>query len=181
VQDFIAISPDFAGTALADANCLAMPCPPAVLQQETTAAFIRTLRAHGGTSALVPTTTVYSGLLDEVVQPQQGAGASAILTSASNNEVQAVCAGRGLGGGFYGHAGVLAHPVAYALVVDALGHEGPGRAERLDLDALCKWVAAEGLGLDDVLATAGLIPLAAARQLVFPDKRVAEPEVVAYA
>lgn len=81
VSDFITISADYHGTTLADIICPGFPqrpCPPAVLQQEHNSTFIATLRNGGGSSAYVPTTSVYS-IFDEIVQPQEGISASAYI------------------------------------------------------------------------------------------------------
>jgi hypothetical protein len=192
VTDFLPVSADFRGTIFANALCLTPNselvlniCPPAVIQQEATSNYVRSLRQAGGDSAYVPTTSFYSGFFDEVVEPQQGTSASAYMNDArgvgvSNNEVQIVCAGR-LGAGFYGHAGVLAHPLTYALIVDALTHTGPGSLSRINVASVCNNIVAPGLDLDDYIATLGLIPIAGVALLAFPDKRLAEPKLMAYA
>ncbi|KAG9193015.1 hypothetical protein G6011_03050 [Alternaria panax] len=192
VKDFLPVSPDFKGTVLANALCLTAnsnqalgPCDPSVIQQEATSDFVRALRSGGGDSAYVPTTTFYSGFFDEIVQPQQGTGASAFINDArnvgvSNNEVQRVCAGQ-LGGSLYGHAGVLFHPLTYALIVDALQNDGPGSLKRIDVKSVCNSYAAPGLDLDDVLATSGLIPVASVLLLAYPQKSLTEPKLRPYA
>ncbi|KAI4626929.1 uncharacterized protein J4E87_004270 [Alternaria ethzedia] len=192
VKDFLPVSPDFKGTVIANAICLTpnsdialLPCDPSVIQQEATSDFVASLRRDGGDSAYVPTTTFYSGLFDEVVEPQQGTIASAFIKDArnvgvSNNEVQKVCFGQ-LGGSLYGHAGVLFNPLTYALIVDALTHDGPGNVDRIDVKSVCSTYAAQGLDLDDVLATEGLIPVAGVLLLTYPQKMYAEPELRAYA
>ncbi|KAH6639567.1 hypothetical protein C7974DRAFT_304334 [Boeremia exigua] len=193
VQDFLPISPDFHGTVLANALCLAptsqlgaVPCPPSVIQQQYTSSYITQLRRNNGDRALVPTTTFYSALFDEVVEPQQGTAASAFLPAgdsapASNNEVQSVCALQP-GSGFYGHAGVLFHPLTWALVIDALTHPGStGQVGRIDRQKVCGDLVAPGLDLDDVLATSGLIAIAGVSLLTSPKKRVTEPPLREYA
>ncbi|KAK8052324.1 hypothetical protein PG993_003709 [Apiospora rasikravindrae] len=194
VSNFLPISPDFRGTVLANALCLSAdselglgPCDPAVIQQEHTSRYIATLRAAGGDSAYVPTTTFYSGFFDEIVQPQHGTEASAYLLDArgvgvTNVEPQVVCPSGSPGAGFYGHAGMLYHPLTYALIVDALSHSGePGSLSRVDVADLCSHYAAPGLTLEDVLATAGLIPIALGLMLTSPDKRLIEPPILSYA
>ncbi|KAF1916641.1 hypothetical protein BDU57DRAFT_516856 [Ampelomyces quisqualis] len=192
VKDFMPVSADFKGTVLANALCLSpnsniglIPCPPSVIQQQATSDFVRAMRRGGGSSAYVPTTTFFSGFLDEIVQPMSGPGASGYMNDergvgVSNNEVNAVCAGR-LGGGFYGHAGVLAHPLTYALIVDALTNDGPGSLARINVRRVCGNIIAPGLDLDDYLATMALIPVVGVTLLAYPDKRMREPALRAYA
>ena len=194
VQDFLPVSPDFAGTAFANAICLSansklgtVPCDPGVIQQQRTSNYIQQLRKNGGDKAFVPTTTFYSGFFDEIVEPQQGNAASAFLPSgdagapSSNNEVQTVCANQP-GGSFYGHAGVLFNPLTYALIVDALTHPGTtGQVSRINRQAVCANYAAPGLDLDDVLATSGLIPVAGVLLLAYPQKMLTEPSLKSYA
>lgn len=193
VQDFLPVSPDFHGTIFANALCLSpnsetnLLCDPSVIQQERTSNYVQQLRKNGGDHSYVPTTTFYSGLFDEIVEPQQGEAASAFLPSSgpnapvSNNEVQSVCALQP-GGSFYGHAGVLFNPLTYALIVDALTHPGTtGQVSRIDRQAVCSDYAAPGLDLDDVLATTGLIAVAGVGLLAYPDKRITEPPLKSYA
>lgn len=188
VNDFICISPDFHGTVMAYLLCPGfpdLPCDPSVIQQEYTSNFITTLRSDDGDSAYVPTTTIYS-LFDEIVQPQtSGTSASAYLNDArgvgvSNNMVQQLCPDLPAGG-VYTHEGVLYNPLAYALTVDALTHDGPGESSRIDLGSLCSEVATEGLSLEDVVATEGLIPIAAINIVVYEPKTLTEPAIMAYA
>lgn len=192
VKDFLPVSADFKGTVLANALCLSPNsdislniCPPSVIQQEATSDYVNALRSDGGDSAYVPTTSFYSGFFDEVVEPQQGTIASAYMNDArgvgaSNNEVQTVCAGR-LGGGFYDHAGVLAHPLTYALIVDALTNSGPGSLDRIDVASVCNNIVAPGLDVDDSIDTLGLIVVAGVSLLAYPDRRLVEPELMSYA
>ncbi len=193
VQDFLPVSPDFYGTIFADALCLSAnngdelnPCAPSVIQQERTSQYVARLRSGGGDSAFVPTTTFYSGVYDEIVEPMQGNAASAFLNGnngvrVSNNEVQTVCANQP-GGSFYSHAGVLYNPLTYALIVDALTHPGTtGQVSRINRQSVCADLAAPGLDLDDVLATNGLTPVAALLLLSSPEKRTTEPPLKSYA
>lgn len=187
VSDFINISPDFHGTVLAYIVCPGFPtltCVPSVIQQEYSSKFIATLRANGGDSAYVPTTSIYSAT-DEIVQPQSGTAASAIIKDArgvgvSNNELQVVCNGKPAGT-FYTHEGVLYNPLAFALAKDALTHKGPGQVSRLDLNTICNEIVTPGLSLADVLATEGNIPVAGAAIALYEPKVVVEPPIMAYA
>ncbi|KAK3114140.1 hypothetical protein LTR53_007854 [Teratosphaeriaceae sp. CCFEE 6253] len=185
VADHVAFSPDYHGTVLADFLALGEPLPPSVLQQKYDSDFITTLRKNGGDSAYVPTTTVYSGFFDEIVEPQQGTGASAFLLDArgvgvSNNEVQSICPGQPAGS-FYTHEGTLYNALGFALAVDALGHAGPGQASRLDLAKVCAAYLTPGLDLADFLLTEDSILIAGLAILAYPGKVVAEPAIKGYA
>ena len=184
MTDIIAHSPDYKGTILA--NFLATPgepLPPSILQQQATSKFIQTLRAFGGDSAYVPTTTVYSGFFDEIVEPQQGTGASAFILDArnigvSNTEVQAVCPGQPASS-FYTHEGTLYNPIAYALVVDALANKGPGQLSRINKNAICGNYLTEGLDLADFLLTENSILIAGAAILAHvPTSSNQEPAIM---
>ncbi|TIC89567.1 hypothetical protein CH35J_012628 [Colletotrichum higginsianum] len=145
-----------------------------------------TLRARGGADAYVPTTTFYTALLDEVVEPQQGTAASAYLNDArrvgvTNIEVQSVCPGRPAGS-IYGHATMLFNPLTAALIKDVLQRgQGPAQVGNIDLDDVCKDFIAPGLSLEDGIATAGSIVAAAIRLLAYLPKLIAEPGLMAYA
>lgn len=193
VSDFIPVSGDFRGTVLASALCLspggadalqAPYCAPAFQQQEANSALIAAFQRRGGGSAYVPTTSLWSGFFDEIVQPQSGASASAFLQGAAglvtNNEYQKMCPEGSRGAGFYGHAIALYHPLAYALVVDALTHDGPGLVGRLDLESVCAVDSAPGLTVGDNLQTANLIPLALVLDLLYQPKMLQEPPLKAY-
>ncbi|WPA95933.1 uncharacterized protein RHO25_000537 [Cercospora beticola] len=187
VTDFITFSGDYAGTI--NANFLAtpgIPLPPAVLQQEAGSNFIKTLRANGGDSAYVPTTSVYSSFFDEIVQPQAGTAASAFIKDArrvgvSNNEVQQICPGAPAGS-FFTHEGVLYNAIGFALLKDALSHEGPGKVSRIPgLDSLCTNFLSPGLDLSDFLLTENAILIAALTIVTYPEKVTTEPAIKAYA
>ncbi|WQF84418.1 Putative alpha/Beta hydrolase [Colletotrichum destructivum] len=193
VSNFFPVSPDFHGTVLANVLCLSpgngalnAPCDPSVIQQQYTSVFVNTLRARGGADAYVPTTTFYTALLDEVVEPQQGTAASAYLNDVrrvgvTNIEVQSVCPGRPAGS-IYGHATMLFNPLTAALIKDVLQRgQGPAQVGNIDLDDVCKEFIAPGLSLEDGIATAGSIVAAAIRLLAYLPKLIAEPGLMAYA
>ncbi|KAK5108612.1 hypothetical protein LTR62_008188 [Meristemomyces frigidus] len=183
--DHVAISPDYHGTIEANEIALGEPLPPSVLQQEYNANFITTLRNYNGDSAYVPTTNVYSGFYDEIVEPQQGSNASAILhdirnVGVTNNQVQLVCPGQPAGG-FYTHEGVLANALGYALFRDALSHSGPGQPSRLNLASVCAAPFTPGLSVQDVLLTENAILVAGIAVLSYPQKVEQEPAIKSYA
>ncbi|KAL4933630.1 putative lipase [Aspergillus undulatus] len=164
VDNFIAISPDFRGTVIADSVCPLLTgifCTPALFQQRYKTESIDVLRADGSDvdgsdSAYVPTTTLYS-IFDEIVQPQSGTNTSAILNDSrkvgvSNNHAQTVCAGQPAGG-VYTHEGMLYRPLTWALAADALRHGGPGDISRIDTEKVCADVIAPQLAADDLLGS----------------------------
>ncbi|KAI9763862.1 MAG: hypothetical protein M1840_009046 [Geoglossum simile] len=187
VSDHIATSGDYHGTKLAHILCPGFPtlaCDPSILQQTYSSNFITKLRSSGGDSAYVPTTTIYSAS-DEVIQPQIDPFASSFLNDArgvgvTNTQVQSVCAGRPAGG-FYSHGGVLYNPLAWALTVDALTHDGPGKVERINLGSVCGTAAANGLTAGDVLVTEGAAIIGATNALLYLPKVGSEPGFMPYA
>lgn len=157
LEDFMAISADFHGT-LFELPCIVPSplCTPAIKQQGSESNFIHTLRADGGDSAYVPTTSVYSGI-DEVVQPESDPNASATLHDArnvgvTNTQIQLACPEKPAGS-FCLHETMLVNPISYALFVDALTHDGPGNLSRIGLDTVCNQLVPPGLGLEDLLGT----------------------------
>ncbi|KAF2161828.1 hypothetical protein M409DRAFT_27884 [Zasmidium cellare ATCC 36951] len=186
ITDIVAFSPDYHGTIFANfAATPDIPLPPAFLSQEYNSNFIKTLRSNGGDSAYVTTTTIYSGFFDEIVEPQQGTAASAYLLDArqvgvTNNEVQTICPGQPAGS-FYTHEGTLYNPIGYALLVDALSHDGPGQVSRIDLNSICGQYLTSGLDLSDLLLTENSILTAAVTTLLYPDSTTVEPAIKAYA
>jgi hypothetical protein len=180
-NNLISISADFHGTLTA---YFPLPNSPAILNQQYTSNFIRTLRANGGDSAYIPTTSIYSSVLDEIVQPQAGDGASAYMrddrnVGVLNVDLQQTCplTPAGL---LYGHAGVLYNAVAWALAKDAILHGGPGRLDRIDLPSVSMQPWAPGLTLLDVDMTLGLIPVAGANIVKFFPKYIMEAGLPAY-
>lgn len=187
ISDFLSMSPDFKGTyeILICPGFPLVPCDAGPTQQINTSTFLKTLRADGGDAALVPTTVLYSST-DESVQPQpSGSAASSYLLDTnnigvSNSRIQDVCAGK-VAGGVVTHSGVLFNALSWALVEDALQHEGPGNVERLDLESVCAKEKADGLDVSDVLQTQVLLAEAFVRILEYPVKVTEEPAIMAYA
>nr|POE72329.1 lipase b [Quercus suber] len=182
VTDQVAFSPDYHGTVLANFIDIPQePLPPSILQQEYTSNFITTLRNNGGDSAYVPTTSIYSGFFGEIVEPQQNPNASAILKDArnvgvSNNQVQVVCSGKAAGG-FFLHEGTLYNNLGFALLVDALSHDGPGQPSRLNLESVCAPAITTGLNFADFLETENAILIAGLSVLLYPHPVNNEPAI----
>ena len=188
MTDHIAISPDYHGTILAYILCPgfatgnSFACAPSIVQQDYNSQFVARLRENGGDSAYVPTTTVYS-LTDEIVEPQDGTAASGFLNDArnigvSNTFLQGSCAAQPAGL-IFTHEGVMYNSVAYALVVDALQHDGPGNFQRVE--GQCADAAAPGISLSDVIVTESLIPLVVLNVFSYLPKVGNEPALRSYA
>ncbi|KUJ24325.1 alpha/beta-hydrolase [Mollisia scopiformis] len=188
ISDFIPISGDLHGTETAYFLCPGfprLPCAPAILQQEYNSTFVATLRNAGGSSAYVPTTSVYS-IFDEIIQPQENTGASAYVfderkVGVSNTELQNACTVAQPGGTLYTHEGVLYNALAFALAKDALIHDGPGDLSRVDVVAECQKIVISGLSLTDVLATEAIVVELVFGALTYPDKVLSEPAIASYA
>ncbi|KAK2595732.1 hypothetical protein N8I77_013757 [Diaporthe amygdali] len=183
--DHIAISADYHGTV--EANLiypLRLLNSKSVLQQKFNSDFITTLRAGGGDSAYVPTTSIYSGFIDEIVEPQSGELASAFIqdirgVGVSNNEVQVLCKGTEADA-LYTHEGTLYNPIGYALAIDALTHDGPGDFNRIGANA-CNTYLAQGLDQGDLVVTETSILVAAVALIFDKPKQYTEPAIQAYA
>jgi len=184
VSDFIAVSPDLKGSAIAgNISALgAISIAPALWQQANTSTLIATLRANGGDAAIVPTTAIYSSA-DEVVKPQIGDTASGFFqpgVGASNSQVQTVCPNQAAGGNFT-HEGMLYNSLAFALAVDAMSNPGPANVNRLDLKTVCAAALSPGLTAADKSTTDATIGEAAANILAYTKGVTAEPPIKAYA
>lgn len=163
VSDFVAISPDINGTTVAstlEPVQGAVSIPPSLHQQESDSMLIATLRANGGDSAFVPTTTIYSSF-DQVVIPQVGDTASGYFKQdngipAANYQLQVVCGNNSAAGGNFTHEGVVYNSFTYAIALDAFSNPGPGDAKRLDLQKVCSAPLAPGLTAKDKAAMDGL-------------------------
>ncbi|OLN85596.1 Lipase B [Colletotrichum chlorophyti] len=187
VTDLVALSPDFHGTKEAFIACKTLVsvlgCTPSVYQQMYDSAFVRTLRANGGDAAYVPTTSIFSAT-DEIVQPQSGENASAIIREGNgievtNVEVQKACPGTPAGKDVT-HEGMLYNSLAFALIRDALANEGPGKLERID-KKICADRAAGKSDKVEVSATESVLDDAAKNVLLYRDKVKQEPPIMAYA
>jgi hypothetical protein len=119
---------------------------------------ITALRANGGDSAYVPTTSIYSST-DQVVQPQSGNGASAFILDnhaqgVANIEIQQACANQAAGG-FVTHEGVMYNGLTVALAIDALKNPGVGNLNRINVNSVCSQWLSSSLTLQDLFLTEG--------------------------
>ena len=107
-------------------------CPPAVWQQGASADFVKALNSGAETFRGVSYTEIFTHT-DEVVQPNStdATSSSALHTGAgriTDVSIQDVCPAD-----VNEHLGVgTIDPAAYALVMDALTHDGPAVASRVD-------------------------------------------------
>ncbi|KAE9369697.1 alpha/beta-hydrolase [Stipitochalara longipes BDJ] len=184
VNNFICLSTDFRGTSnawlIAPAN--GVPCAPSVRQQRRCSNFIASLLSNGGDSAYVPTTSIYSRT-DELVQPQFGEWASALMhderqVGVTNCEVQVV-ASKKPAGLVYTHFTLLINPLAWALAEDAIRNGGPGRLDRIDMRC-CMHTKAHGLNMFDAMRTEASKLKCGREILGFSPKPKREPELPRY-
>lgn len=130
VRDVIGIDPSNHGTLDAYPIC-APGCSPAIWQQQTGSRFLDALNDGGETYPGIDYTVVYT-VTDEVVVPNLPPRPSSELRTGdgaiSNIPVQQICP-----------VHVAEHltmgstdPVGYAVVTDALDHDGPADASRVD-------------------------------------------------
>lgn len=138
VTDVIGIDPSNHGTL--DAVPVCVPgCPPAVHQQTTGSRFLTALNSGGETFAGIDYTVVYT-LTDEVVFPNLPPAASSELHTGegriSNVAIQQICPAQPSEHLSMGST----DPVGYAVVDDALAHDGPADPSRVDRAACLQGV-----------------------------------------
>ncbi|GAC1438087.1 MAG: hypothetical protein NVSMB51_13380 [Solirubrobacteraceae bacterium] len=153
VDDVIGFAASNHGTTLVDAGGLcAVQCVPAVWQQRTKSAFIAALNSGPETFPGISYTNVYTHT-DEVVTPNaDSSGSSSLHTGGgriTNVAIQELCP-----------ADLAEHlllattdPVAYALAIDALTHDGPADPARVNR-AVCSQLFQPGV--DPATGTANL-------------------------
>ena len=163
MSDYIAVSPDYRGSTIVGALTSTvglLGLPESLFQQTHTAKFIQTFRKRSA-AAFVPTTTIYSAI-DEIVQPQSGAGASGLLledpqrpgAEVTNVELQTVCPLDSPASLLSDHISPLFGGALSALIKDALTHDGPAVISRIpNWVGECSKIAADGLSLADIVAT----------------------------
>ncbi|MDQ0377058.1 lipase family alpha/beta hydrolase [Amycolatopsis thermophila] len=178
VGDVIGLAPSNHGTVVAQAVCLP-GCAPAFWQQRAGSAFLTALNSGAETWAGIDYTNVYT-VLDEVVAPNlNDHGSSSLHTGQgriSNVGLQEVCP-----------AHVADHlttgttdGVAFALVVDALTHDGPADPARLPADVCTRLLMP---GVDPVFLAVNEAQMASvvATQVALYPHVAAEPPLAAYA
>ncbi|NMO89183.1 lipase [Actinomycetospora sp. TBRC 11914] len=131
VGDYVGIDPSNHGTLDAYPACAAAGCAPAFFQQQSYSHFTTALNSGPETFAGIDYTTVYTPT-DEVVVPNlPPAPSSALTTGAGRRENIStfdVCPGHVADHLSMGSFDAL----AYAVVIDALDHDGPAAPARID-------------------------------------------------
>ena len=131
VGDYVGIDPSNHGTLDAYPACAAAGCAPAFWQQQSFSHFTTALNSGPETFAGIDYTQMFTPT-DEVVVPNLGPAPSSALTTGAGRRANIstfdVCPGH-----VADHLSMGSFdPLAYALVIDALDHDGPASAARID-------------------------------------------------
>jgi pimeloyl-ACP methyl ester carboxylesterase len=150
VDDVVSFAADNHGTTVLDPICVQglTTCTPQGWQQRSKARFIRALNSRAETFAGISYTQIYTRT-DEVVMPSTGPTPSSALTTGAgritNVATQDVCPLD-----VYEHVLLgTVDPVAHALAVDALDHDGPAKRGRIN-PAVCSKTFMPGIDPLDV-------------------------------
>jgi hypothetical protein len=157
IDDYISMAGPHHGISFADTCVTLQGCAEAMWQMRSGSAFLVALNAGDETPGSVSYTSLYTDD-DESITPV----ATAELDGAVNVRIQALCPNREVG-----HGGFLHDAVVFALVIDALTHEGPADPARVPPEA-CAEAHMPGISDADVLqgnaqAVPGLARILAAR------------------
>ncbi|KRC57731.1 MULTISPECIES: lipase family alpha/beta hydrolase [unclassified Nocardioides] len=154
VAEMIGMAPSNHGTAVL-AGCIPglTRCVPAVWQQKAGSAFTKALNSRAETFAGIDYTNAYT-MLDEVVVPPPSSALTTGSGRIANIPIQSVCA---LDPYEHVTTGTVS-PAMYAIVMDALDHDGPASAARIDRK-WCTRLFMPGIDPADVV---GFAPILAA-------------------
>lgn len=147
VSDSISLASTHHGTTTIDAGMLcATACAPAIWQQRTDSRLLAALNAGSETFAPVDYTAIHT-TADMTVLPQPAASSLRSDGGArvTNVGLQEICPDHTAITGMNGHLTIIADPVAYALVLDALTHAGPADPARIGR-AVCDQAVLPGIG-----------------------------------
>jgi hypothetical protein len=75
----------------------------------------------------------------------------------------------------------LYNPLAWALAIDAILHDGPADLSRVNLAQVCQQVLAPALDLKDLFGTEGLLLIAVAELVLYKPHALGEPPIMDYA
>ena len=154
VDDVIGFAPSNHGTTQAQCS-KEDPCSEAAWQQRDEADFMRALNSGAETWKGIDYTVAYSQT-DEIVQPNADAatGSSSLRTGQgriSNVAVQSICPASATNSHLL--IGTV-DPVAHALAIDALDHDGPADPKRVNPLSVCGLPYHEGVNTLTVAADA---------------------------
>lgn len=186
LDDMIGLAPSNHGTLVAGPICVP-GCSPAIKQQAADARFIAALNDGGETYDDVDYTVAYTEL-DEVVfpnlppppvLPDAAPPASSPLRDGGDNvanvSLQSVCPAHPADHLTTG----TSDPVAYALAIDALDHDGPADPTRIDR-AVCGQLFQPGVDPVTFPTDFTALGVTAANQLATYPRVFAEPELPDY-
>jgi hypothetical protein len=140
VGDVIGLAPSNHGFALGAALC-GVPCPPATRQQIPGSRFLAALNQGNETPGHLPYSVITSATDVSVPPPFSDLKGE---SDDSNTSIQSICPGREVD-----HGHIQYDAVAIALVLDALGHDGPARAARVP-STECAKTYADGIDPEEV-------------------------------
>jgi triacylglycerol esterase/lipase EstA (alpha/beta hydrolase family) len=168
VARYISLAGVHHGSPVTDLAC-STPCSPASWQMRPSSQFLAALNAGDPTPGAMPYTSLWSETDSTAVPP------TSILEGAASIALQSLCADRRVS-----HTGILGDAVAFALVVDALTHEGPANPARID-PAVCAADVAPGMDAQFAATreARGLLPFVLYDR--FAPKPAAEPPLADYA
>ena len=167
IDDMVLLASPAHGVSSASGLCSSGSCPPSAWQMSIGSKFTEAINRGDETPGAISYTSI-SSQFDELVQPIE----TAVIDGASNVLVQDLCPARPVH-----HGGFLHDAVVYALVIDALTHDGAADLSRFD-EAVCTqtWMP----GVEPFTGNLMLYGPAAAALLQGP-MASEEPPVAAYA
>lgn len=145
VADVIGFSGSNHGTTVETTqDCQSVGCPPADWQQIYQSSFIRALNSLAETFPGISYTEIWTHT-DEVVQPNGSAATASAAVHGGGGRITDIATQQICPADTYEHLGVgTVDPVAYALAVDALTHDGPADPKRIP-SAVCSQVYMPGV------------------------------------
>lgn len=177
VDDVIGVAAPNHGSTVVIALC-APTCAPSLWQQRAGSAFVRALNSGQETFPGISYTEIYSRT-DEFVQPNLNDEGTSSLHGGggriTNVAVQDICP---LDAAEHLSIGTL-DPVASALVIDALGHDGPAKPSRIDR-GICGRLVMPGTNAVEGPAGLAKASVVVAQQLALAPRSAQEPALACY-
>ncbi|MBB3053187.1 hypothetical protein FHS23_004230 [Prauserella isguenensis] len=180
IDDYVGFGATNHGSFVVDALCLPpLGCSPSLWQQTATSNFTQATNSHQETFEGISYTNIYTHL-DEFVQPAlDDTGTSSLHTGdgrVTNVATQDVCP---LGPPSEHIAVGTYDPVAYALAMDALNHDGPARPDRMS-GAVCTEPFMPGVETLQFATEYVNSMSAVSKELILHNRKPAEPELKSY-